>query len=473
MVDRLSDDVLLEIFDFCRPIYPPGFSSFFSLPSWSRDWKMLTQVCRRWRCIVLGSPWRLDLRILCTPTTPSSSLLDIWPPLPIFIYSPQFDPAVDERGVENLVAAVEHRDRTSEIFIYQINGPALQRFLGAMHEPLPTLTHFCLGSTDESVAMLPETFLCRSASRLQSFILLGIPFPSFPKFVLSATNIIHLHLFNIPHSGYISPDAMATCLTTLLNLKFLDLGFRSPLSRPLQVGLPPRTCAVLPALTSLSFRGASEYLEDLLARVHTPLLQALDIQFFMDLIFDIPRTHELIDRVEWFRLLRHAWVRFDLKSVAINLRLPTRIQLEILCEERDWQLSSLAHVCHQYLPLSRVELLAVCELNPGTSLLWKDDMDSSQWLELFHPFIAVRDLYVSRQFAPFVAVALQELTEERTMEVLPMLNNLFLEGFEPSGPIQEAIKPFLSARQIFHHPIFIHSEPPPMLDSIPPWYDYG
>jgi hypothetical protein len=75
-------------------------------------------------------------------------LLDIWPPFPINIYSQFFDPRRVEEGLENLTAALEHRDRISEILIYQIHGPELERLIDAMHEPLPALTDFELGSTD-------------------------------------------------------------------------------------------------------------------------------------------------------------------------------------------------------------------------------------------------------------------------------------------------------------------------------------
>jgi F-box-like len=459
-IDRLPDNVLLEIFDFCKlQVVDP----FFYPRDWNRIWNMLTRVCRRWRYIVLGSPRRLDLRIFCTATTPTRMLLDIWPPFPISIYGTL---RVNE-GVENLTAALEHRDRISQICIYQINGPGLERLIGAMHEPLPALIHFDLASTDEPVPMLHET-LGGSAPCLKWFILSGIPFPTFPKFILSATHIVYLVLFDIPNSGYISPEVMATCLAALPNLNHLALGFRSPLSRHLQVGLPPLSRVVLPALTSHYFKGASEYFEDFLARTHIPLLNSLYMQLFMDLIFDIPRTRQFIDRAEGLRPLNHAWVRCDLKRITINLGIPTRIQLDILCEERDWQLSSLAHVCHQFLPLSSVEQLTVCELYPDAPLNWEDDMDPSQWLELFHPFIAVRDLCVAKQFVPFVTAALQDLTGERTMEVLPVLNNLSLEGFEAPGPVQQAIKPFVSARQISGHPIFIQSESPPLSRFIPP-----
>jgi F-box associated protein len=70
----LPDDVLLEIFDF------------YLEKRWRRGkkkdvekWKSLVHVCRRWRSIVFRSPYRLDLKLFCTPKTPSKDTLDVWP----------------------------------------------------------------------------------------------------------------------------------------------------------------------------------------------------------------------------------------------------------------------------------------------------------------------------------------------------------------------------------------------------------
>jgi hypothetical protein len=192
MIDGFPDDVLLDTFHFCVPPRPPGSLWVFSLPSRARSWVTLTQVCRRWRYIVLGSPRHLNLQVVCTPTTRTRTLLDIWPPFPISVYSDSLGLRVEEKSLENLTVAVKHHDRISEIYIETINGPVLERLIDAMQEPLPALTHFLLGSTDQSVPVLPETFLGGSAPLLRSFDLRGIPFPTFPKFILSATNIIYL-----------------------------------------------------------------------------------------------------------------------------------------------------------------------------------------------------------------------------------------------------------------------------------------
>ena len=86
---------------------------------------------------------------------------------------------------------------------------------------------------------------------------------------------------------------------------------------------------------------------------------------------------------------------------------------------------------------------------------WQDDIENMQWLEIFHPFTAVKNLYVSKEFAQCIAPALQELVGERVTEVLPALESLFLEELQPSGPVQEAIGQFVAARQLLGHPVAV------------------
>jgi hypothetical protein len=61
-------------------------------------------------------------------------------------------------------------------------------------------------SHDETPPVIPDSFLDGSAPRLRIFTFNNIPFPELPKLLLSATHLVHLRLFNIPHSGYISPE---------------------------------------------------------------------------------------------------------------------------------------------------------------------------------------------------------------------------------------------------------------------------
>ena len=449
-IDVLPDNALLEIFHF----YKDDALENFTL-SWR--WKTLTQVCRRWRHVVLGSPLRLDLRLLCTRMTPVSRLLDIWPPFPITVYLPYPCPVLDE--VENIIAALECHDRISDIVIYDIRGPDLEKLVTVLHEPLPVLTAIYLGSSDQSVPVLPETFLGGSSPLLQAFILRGIPFPSFPKFILHCTHIISLHLFDIPNSGYISPKVMVTCLAALPNLTYLSIGFRSPPSGLLQLTPPHLTRAALPALSNLAFCGASECFENFVARIDTPRLTWLRTTFFMDLIFDIPRLRNFIDHTEGLKSFNQAAIVFSDWKINIEFgpESSPQFSLEIRSERLDWQLSSITQIFSEQLPLlSYVEQLELRGF-PQEGFEWKDDpdMDSAQWLELFRLFVTAQSLHVSERLVSPVVRALRDLTEQTATEVLPVLGTLFLEGLQPSGPGHEAIKSFDTARQLSQQPVLI------------------
>ena len=81
-----------------------------------------------------------------------------------------------------------------------------------------------------------------------------------------------------------------------------------------------------------------------------------------------------------------------------------------------------------------------------SELVSKNDVieDTLLLLKLLLPFTAVKNLYLSKEFSPSIAAALQELVGDRIIEVLPSLQNIFVEGLKPSGPFQEIIWPSLS-----------------------------
>jgi hypothetical protein len=293
-INILPDNVLLEIFD-----------NYMILPQTSHNqhvdaWHKLVHVCQQWRYVVFDSPRRLDLRLLCTDRTPVTNMLDIWPALPIYIFGDTETWSLP--GVTNIISALQQHNRVCKIDIS--GGPnSLLKEFAAMHKPFPALTELTLWSYDKNAPVLPDSFLGGSAPSLQTFILSGIPFPALPTLLLSTHDVVTLLLYGIPRSGYISPEAMVTALSTLMSLEKLELGFRSPRSqadgasrRP-----PPLTRVVLPALTFLWFKGDSEYLEDFVSRLEAPLLSDTDITFFNQLIFDTPLLRHFIGRTEIVR----------------------------------------------------------------------------------------------------------------------------------------------------------------------------
>ncbi|KAH9957188.1 hypothetical protein BC827DRAFT_1157363 [Russula dissimulans] len=363
---------------------------------------------------------------------------------------------------DNIVAALEseHSNRISEIDT-RMSDLGWERFAAAMQKPFPELTHLQAWMYDVA-RVLPDSFLGGSAPRLRSLTLRNIPFPSIPKLLLSAHGLVRLTLLDIPDSGYFSPDAMATALTAMTRLETLHLLFRFPrsLPNPASRPLPPSTRSVLPALTKLTFKGAYEYLEVLLARIDAPRLYELDIMFFMALDFDIPRLHRLIGHAEEFKTFHRATVWIYDRDIQLVLYPNTvevgdgrRLNLEIECRESDHQFLSLCQVCSFFFPLiSALEELKI----RGKSLShWKDDVRDAQWLELLHPFTALKNLYLTDGIAQHFCSALQAISGKRTTEVLPALRNIFVQG-SSLEPVQEAIRTFVAARRLSRHPVVVN-----------------
>jgi hypothetical protein len=200
-------------------------------------------------------------------------------------------------------------------------------------------------------------------------------------------------------------------------------------------------------------------LEELVARIDAPRLYRLSTRFFNDIDFDTPELVQFISRTPAFEALEDVHVVFD-DTAWITLKRQAShfldVKVEILCRASDWQLSFLAQICTLSLPLlSTTENLYIHEDSPSELLDWKDGIENTEWLELLLPFTAVKNFYLSKQFAPRIAPALQELTVGRTTEVLPTLQNLFLEELRPSESLEEGIRQLISARQLTNHRIAV------------------
>ena len=449
-IDVLQDDVLLEVFDSYRNLVIQ-FDGMW-------NWQLLLHVCRRWRYLVLASPRRLDLQIKCGRSTPITNLLNIWPPFPMFVAC---NPWIDDRDNRNVIAALQKRDRISQIDLLCATILELKEFASVMGGSFPVLTRLCVGvfraqtSSTPGTEMLPDSFLGGSAPRLQSFVLKGVVFPALPNLVLSANHFRRLHLRDIPHAGYIPPEAMVTFLLPLHNLKDLTIGFNSPESRPLQTIPPPSTLALLPSLTSFEFDGASEYLVDFISRIDTPMLDSFRMTFYSDVISNISQLHNFIDRTDRTRTFTQAEVHLDSEEIWAIFKSPTNLRLRIICVAPDSPLASMVRLLEQLLTISsQAEQLELHEF--GIEEEWQDEGDDSQWLQLLSPFVSVKSLYVPEGLGPFIAPALAALAGERVAEVLPKLNDLFLQGLGYSEFVEETIGSFIRMRQLqFGHPVLL------------------
>jgi len=458
-----SDGVLVEIFALYinlgnRRMDPPR-----------NTWHKLVHVCRRWRYLVLASPRHLNLRLEYGGHRPISEVLDAWPVLPVTLIPTPFtplDPKWGKRWYNRLTALQsEHYNRICEIQIFNLSISWWERFAAAMQKPFPELTRLEVWVDDgDEVAVLPDSFLGGSAPRLRELILVGIPCPSIPKLLLSANGLVTLSLEDIPDYGYFSPDAMATALKVMTRLESLKLRFcppqfpPDPESRP----LPPNTRFVLPVLTQLTFEGVvHKYLEDLLARINTPLLDYLDITFSGSLNFNLPQLHRLIGHAEEFKTFDYARLLIFDDAIQLDLHPKTgtvddrrHLQLQINCEELDWQILSLTRLCSSSLPFTLTSALEALQIEED-DLFFLQGKDA-QWQKLLDPFTALTNLYLPNTIALPLLSGLLELSGERVTEVLPALQNLFIyPGYLPENS-QKAIKMFVAARRRSGHSVSVH-----------------
>jgi len=452
----LPDDTLLDIYDF----YLDEDSS--------KDRPRrhtLAQVCRRWRSLVFTSPYRLHLQLRCKASNHFKEMLDIWYTLPIVIS----DEGNANPGVNNIIAALERNDRVCKIELRGDPTSLLLRSVAATQRPFPSLTDLELRSDNEWRLALPDSFLGGSAPRLRSLRLEFIPFQGIRTLLSSASDLVHLDLWNIPDSGYISPETMAMSLSSLTQLKTLGLGFhsRDPFRSPpvREVGNPILFSRIaLPKLTHFWFHGTSVYLEVFVAYFDTPLLHSIKITLFNEPSYDISELPQFIRRAEEFMSLDKADLCFSKDSVEVTLSPQeetdddTMLSLGILCRE-SYGPPSLSDVFRSSLPpLSSSKCLQI-RVEQYQRSQWQYDMENIQWLGLLSPFTAVKDIFISEELALRVAPALEEAANagRRVRGVLPALQNIFFEGLQPSdcGPFQEAIKQFLAARRRTSHPVAV------------------
>jgi hypothetical protein len=360
------------------------------------------------------------------------------------------------KGGDGIIAALEHRDRMAGIRLLGLSGPQLEKCVSLIQRPFPVLRYLSFGCVTNNAPVLTDACLAASgsASRLQLLQLSGVPFPTLPKFLLSASELVHLDLKDITSAGYISPEAMATCLATLKRLRSLVIKFQSERSFPdLTSPLSPLpTRGVLPALSSFTIKGVSKYLEDLVARIDTPQLESFNPHHFCqptDVILDISQLAQFIHRAQKLKLPSSAHVDFRGKAVAISLtsRKGGHSALWFYCTWFERQLTLLAHCFPLFSQIDTLQLAS-------SSLKAHDAMP---WLDFLRPFNAVETLRVDDEEVQYaVAGALggdYELTSRppaETDDILPKLQAI-VGHFE--SEVIDIMEPFLRKRSESGHPV--------------------
>ena len=455
-IDILPDDVLLQIFEFCRVGHIPLRSPFPPI----LEWRRLVQVCRKWRQLIFSSPRRLDLYLFCTCGTPVRKSPGLWPAFPIVIdyinhlYFVKCNlKSLSSNDEKNVNATLEHPDR-----ICYIKLPVTTSLLKHVAQPFPILTHLWLSADPESGPVLPSSFLGGSAQCLQEMYLEGIAFPSLSAFLSSASDLVSISLHRMPHAWYISPEVVAS-LAALTRLDFLSIGFQPPTFRGQSSSRreeAPLTRVVFPALTFLGLQGTGEYVEDFMAQIDTPRLAAIQIKYSNQHDFQVTQLSRLIGQTQIIEQAHTmgAGVHFYPSSsfVFISALSPGPVEnrrislyIGVSCQACEGliasQVSHLADALSQTsVVLSKVRHLSLYArtLQPG----WQNNMDHAVWLEFVRQFTSVESLRVCDPISGHVADALKDVTAEMAPEILPALHLLHLAD-KPEGSVEG----FIAARQ--------------------------
>ena len=461
-IRTLPDNVLLEAFEFYL-----GKDRVDEIDDEHNydGWQTLVHVCHRWRCIVFASPRRLDVKLYYTrQRSVNPKMLDIWPPLPIVILA---EDTKSKGDVANVIAVLRsHNHRVCKIYYHsrKFQDTFLKEF-AAIDEPFPALRSLNIFSFAQNVPVLPDSFLGGSAPLLQSLHLDGVPYPSIGKLFASTPNLVRLSLGCIPHSGYLAPETIVPYLSMLPRLKSLALGFQYPRSRAHRASQlpPPPTRVAFPDLTYLGFHGDIGYLEDILSQIETPILNRSHFRVLNQLIFDTPQLEPFIRHTEAFRTIHTARIEFSSFNVRVALLGREEmandnreaLRLDISCNPLDWQLSAVTQVLNSFL--SSLPTLHSLEIAVSRKD-WQCEIEVIQWQEFLQPFTSVKDMTLEfKSSVRLVAPALQEFAGERATEVLPALQNIFLQthDWQPSGPVNEAINQFIATRQLYGRPVTV------------------
>ena len=391
-IEVLPEDLLLEIFDFYR------LDAMKQSQGSPWKWHRLAHVCRKWRHVISGSPRRLGLRILCEDEAPIESILAFWPTLPLVVKLAAN--RASNHIPKNVMVALHHPERLCEIDLH-VTSSMLAPIVQVVQKPCQALESIRIiveAPTGPSILACDE-FLGGSVPHLREIKLDGIafPFPSIRQVILSTNNLAELHLSNIPDDAYFSPNDLVTGLSTSVQLKRLTVDFHSPASSPPPSMTRPPQLSTLPSLISLDFHGASGYLEEFVAQMELPALCKFAIRLFNDVIFEIPQFCQLIHRRNASRYPTRAIIKHGVDSVGVFLHegnlLGENCFLGTSCRQFDWQLSFVTQITSQLSPLfSSVYTLDIQgsdELPTG-----EEDVDLTQWLDLFQPFTHVTQIFV-------------------------------------------------------------------------------
>ena len=470
-INKLPDDVLLEVFDAYRLDLQrqPRYEYVWN----SRDgWFKLAHVCLRWRLVVLSSSSRLHLHLLFTPWRPSKvHMLRRLPQFPVIV---DYTASPWTEREENLaVAAIGTGSRVHRLALRR-SYANMAKLLRALDRPFPELESLEIfpihGRNPYSLSplqlTLPPKFISTSAPRLTRLALRDVHPECLAPLLSSATGLIDLNLdiwySATPETSLLTDLKRMSCLHRLeLRLTYRNRDVSLDSGPPPPVGALAGDIVSLSKLTHLIFGGHASHLEALVAGLAAPSLQHLEAGLIGQFsTFPIPHLCRFISEAE----CRFIAVRLDFSSQELKLSAETSsnlvrdqpFKLVIPGHSQAVSLEEMGNRLSQ--PLSTVEELVVVLLVPWPTPPF------SQWHRFFSHIQQVKVVRVPSFLARRIARSLQD-GQVPSLDLLPALEQIEVDmvmvpSFLSNGSdddsyatINDAFMPFIDARRRAGRPI--------------------
>ena len=470
-IDILDDDSLLHMFNIYRPFLLGENEDDDSRlgggdERWvgERWWYKLAHVCQRWRNLILGSSSYLGLCLVCTNGTPVADMLAHSPPLPLVIEYDYEDPDMAAEDEDELTLAFQERDRVRRVRL-RMPVSTLQKLITVVSEGYPKLEYLIIVPSAEdtsTIFTLPESF---HAPHLRHTVLFDFAFPMGSRLLTTATRLVTLALALSNPSTYFHPNVLLQWISFMSQLETLMITFLFTVSdfdlETQSINTPTTTHITLPNLRWFWFRGVSAYLEAIVPQITTPRLEKLEIFFFKQPMFSVPRLVQFMDITEnlKFRVAKFhfSYGQFDVEVYPRDDVETYTLHLGVLCWPFDHQLPSVAQIFNSSSQiLSTVEHLT---LEQEGDNLEKNAVDRSQWHKFLRSFSNVKILRVYGGIVQEISRCLRSSDGELPLGLLPKLQELAYSGNSNAG---DAFIPFIDARRNAGRTItLVHRSPSP------------
>jgi hypothetical protein len=469
----LGDDSLLHVFYVYRPFLSgedqddnARFKGGNEIETRGRWWYNLSQVCQRWRNIIFGSASYLGLFLVCTYGTPVADMLAHSPSLPLIIHYATKGCAVTTDDEQGIIFALKQRHRVLRVRFGGIDTGLVEKLIVVMDEEFPILEYLIIGLPHEdnsSTLIFPENF---QAPHLRLLRLRGfqVAIPMGSRLLTTAVSLVTLNLVMLHPSTYFHPNALLQWISLMPQLETLSIYFKcSTPNRDVEAQLIHTSIIApitLPNLRHFAFHGVSTYLEALVHRITSPRLKKLQIEFFSQLTFFVPRLLQLINTAEDLRFHSANLFFIDEKlEVAIypqgdidNVDMYAFV-IDVYCWHLDWQVSSIVQISNSLNQVfSAVEHLNLVHEVHGRSSEEHNEVDRAEWRRLLRPFSNVKTLRIVEGpgLVEDLSRCLRLEDGELPLEVLPELQELTYSG---SGDTGDGLTPFIDARWNADRPV--------------------